>query len=516
MLNKLADIVRYIEEGLSSRTIGSSLEVSKTTVARYRALLDRYGLPPGKTARECSTRDLDAHLNRGARGSHKAPPDMDQVRKRLGKRGVTRWRLWTEYVEAEGERALGYVQFTRRLKKARIVDDVVFCQQYEPGYAALVDFSGDSPYYTDPRTGEHVTTQLFVGVLGHSSLAFARCYPGQTVPDWLDAHTSMVAFFGGVPKTIVCDNLKSGVIVPGKEGVLQRQYLDWGRHHGVAILPARAGQPRDKSKVEKAVRDLQGWLLPELDQRRHYSVDELNQRIAQLLPGFNDRRFQRCDESRRSLFEAVERATLRALPPTRFEYARWVGKNKVAADYHVPVLGHFYSVPYTLRGQTVEGRVGPDAVELWCDGERVARHPRSGVRGGHTTDPEHQHPNHRAQSQRTQTGVHTWALKIGPSMARVVEHQFAGKVPLQGLPRALVLWDLEKRWTPEQLELAAAKALARRVPNPTGVRRMLTETPAVPTKGLSVALTPRSRRRKAAAAPARRAKAPRSRRRRAS
>jgi hypothetical protein len=60
-------------------------------------------------------------------------------------------------------------------------------------------------------------------------------------------------------------------------------------------------------------------------------------------------------------------------------------------------------------------------------------------------------------------------------MKQVMQRQFARKVRLQGLPAALELWSLERSWNKEALEEAAARALARRVPNITGVRRMLTE-----------------------------------------
>jgi hypothetical protein len=306
-------------------------------------------------------------------------------------------------------------------------------------------------------------------------LTFACCSLSQTIPDWLDANTKMLEFFGGAPLTVVPDNLKSAIVRAGRNPTVQRLYLEWGRHYGVAVLPARPGQPRDKGQVEKAVLDVQRWLLPELAKRKFYSVEELNEQVAVLMTGFNERPFQRREGCRRSVWESVERAALRALPKSPYTYAQWAGKTTVPADYHVPVCHHFYSVPHTLVGKKVEARVAPRWVEVFLDGEPVARHARSTMKGGHTTDPAHQHEKHRAQERRTPDHALAWATSVGPAMKQVMQRQFARKVRLQGLPGALELWSLERSWNKEALEQAAARALARRVPNITGIRRMLTE-----------------------------------------
>jgi transposase len=44
-----------------------------------------------------------------------------------------------------------------------------------------------------------------------SSLTFACASFGQQLLDWIEAQTKALAYFGGVPKAVVCDNLKAGV-----------------------------------------------------------------------------------------------------------------------------------------------------------------------------------------------------------------------------------------------------------------------------------------------------------------
>lgn len=474
ILNKLVHIVRHAQLPLSERAVADLVGVGRGTVARYRRLLAQYGLPPGKTrAEDCSARELNAHLNRTERTSKKAEPDFTHALARLREPGMTKRWLWLEYCENAGADHLGYVQFTRRFAAAHLSEDVAYYHEHAAGEVVFVDFSGDGPSYIDKQTGERVETQLFLAVLGCSRLMFAWCSPTQTVPDWLDVNTKMLEFFGGVPKMLVCDNLKSGVAKAAKVPIIQRDFLEWGRHYRIAVLPAKPKAPKQKAKVEIGVRNVQQWMLPALAKRKHFSLEQLNARIAELTTGFNDRPFQKMEGCRRSRFETEERSALAPLPTRRFEYMKWVCQVRVPRDYHIPVLHHYYSVPYTLRGQRVEGCVSAQWVEIHLDGECVARHRRAPTRGGHTTNPEHRHPRHQAQSQRTAENARAWAKEVGPSMERLMAHQFSGDVPLQGLPEAFALWDLSKRRAHAELEAAAAEALARHLRTAADVKAIL-------------------------------------------
>src|SRR5690606_41664866 len=62
-------------------------------------------------------------------------------------------------------------------------------------------------------------------------------------------------------------------------------------------------------------------------------------------------------------------------------------RSKVHLDYHVDVERHYYSVPHSLIGKTVEVRLGTSTVEIFHRGSRVGAHPRSSIRGGFTTCP---------------------------------------------------------------------------------------------------------------------------------
>jgi transposase len=72
-------------------------------------------------------------------------------------------------------------------------------------------------------------------------------------------------FFGGVPRLVVPDNLKSGVHRASfYHPENNRSYGMMASHYGVGILPARPRKPRDKAKVEAGVRLAQTYSLPEV------------------------------------------------------------------------------------------------------------------------------------------------------------------------------------------------------------------------------------------------------------
>ena len=100
-------------------------------------------------------------------------------------------------------------------------------------------------------------------------------------------------YFGGVPQTVITDNLKSAVTKSGKEATLQRTYRDWAAHYRTAALQARPRKPRDKGAVEGMVRLIQQAMLPSLDRQTFFSLDELNAEVARLLAVFNHRPFKK-------------------------------------------------------------------------------------------------------------------------------------------------------------------------------------------------------------------------------
>jgi hypothetical protein len=132
---------------------------------------------------------------------------------------------------------------------------------------------------------------------------------GQQLPDWIGAHVRMFRFFGGSPRLLVPDNLKSGVHKTSfYDPEINRTYGAMATHYSVGILPARPAKPRDKAKVEAGVRFAQTYILGRLRRLTFFSLAECNEAIALIMQRMNERPMRKLGVSHRELFEKIERA----------------------------------------------------------------------------------------------------------------------------------------------------------------------------------------------------------------
>jgi hypothetical protein len=137
----------------------------------------------------------------------------------------------------------------------------------------FVDFAGQTMEVFDGITGEARQAEVFVAVLGASSYTYAEAVWSQSLPDWINAHVNALGFFEGVPRQIVCDNLRSGITrACFYEPLVNRTYADMARHYGAAVIPARPYKARDKAKVEVGVQVVQRWILARLRHHRFFQV----------------------------------------------------------------------------------------------------------------------------------------------------------------------------------------------------------------------------------------------------
>ena len=156
---------------------------------------------------------------------------------------------------------------------------------------------------------------------------------------------------------------------------LNPTYQEMAMHYGVGVVPARPHQPRDKAKVEVGVQVAERWIIAALRHRKFFRLADLNAAIRELLERLNQRPFRKREGSRASVFAAVERRALRALPAEPFDMSQW-SRARVNIDYHIAFDPNFYSVPYTLVHERVEIRSTLTTIEIFHKGQRVASHVR--------------------------------------------------------------------------------------------------------------------------------------------
>ncbi len=270
----------------------------------------------------------------------------------------------------------------------------------------------------------------------------------------------MLAFLDEVPRQIVPDNLRAGVLRANwYEPGLNPTYRDFAEHYSTAILPTRVRRPRDKAKVEVGVLVVERWILARLRNQQFFSLAELNAAIAVLLVDLNERPMRKLGVSRRQLFEQLDKPALAPLPAEPFVYAEWRIR-RVALDYHVDIDGHYYSVPYRLLREQVEARVTARMVEVFHRGERVAVHVRGGIRGRHTTLAEHMPQAHRRHAEWNIARIRREASAIGPGTATLTTLILESRPhPEQGFRACLGIIRLVRSYGRDRVEAACARGL---------------------------------------------------------
>jgi Transposase and inactivated derivatives len=468
-MRKLKEVLRLDAAGLSQHKIARSCSISQSTVHEYlaaaRAAEVKWPLPADWD---------DAHLERTLFPQRPAPaiwrkhpePDWSRIHEELQThKDLTLQLVWQEARENDPE-GYGYSRFCdlyrRWLKKL----DLVLRQEHRAGEKMFVDYAGATIPVYDPAGGEPRQAAVFVAVLGASSYTYAEATSGQDLRNWIGSHMRAWEFFGGVTEVVVPDNLKSAVTHPSYyEPDLNPTYRDLGEHYGVAIIPARPYRARDKAKVEVGVQVVQRWIVAALRKRKFFSLEEVNQAIAELLVRLNERPFRKRPGSRASLFAQLDRSALKPLPATRFQFGEWQTA-RVNIDYHIEVKRHFYSVPYALVRQEVAVHLTAATVEVLHRGVRVASHIRCDEPAKATTLTEHMPKAHQRYLGRTPSRLIEDAQQVGPATGQLVEAILAAKRhPEMGYRSCLGILRLAKTYPVERMEAAARRCLRVRAYN---------------------------------------------------
>jgi transposase len=325
-MRRLRELLRLkYDAGLPHRAIAQACGVGLGTVSAYLQRASaaglRWPLPDDLDDTALEARLFTQPASVSARD--RALPDWGGLHQERKKPGVTLALLWMEY-RAVHPSGLAYSQFCERYRRWAAALKPSMRQVHRAGEKLFVDFSGKRPHLVDPRTGEEVAVELFVGVLGASGLIYAEATPSQDLSSWIGAHVGMLDAFQGSPAIWVPDNLKSGVTTAHRyEPEIHRTYAELARHYGAVVIPARVATPTDKPKVEVSVQIAQRWVLAALRHRTFFTLADLNAAIRERVAAINDRPMQVAGVSRRVLFEQLDRPALTPLPRTRYELAEW-------------------------------------------------------------------------------------------------------------------------------------------------------------------------------------------------
>ena len=247
-MRKIREVLRLKHEvGLSNRAIARACRVSNSTVGEYVKRAEQAGLVwplPSELGEEELYRELFPE-GEAAKTAERPQPDWETVHRDLARKGVTLQLLWQEYREKHPD-GYGRSQFCEHYQRWNQTHTMSMRLPHKGGEVLEVDYAGMSVPITNPETGEIGQAPVFVATLPASSYTYAEVQPSQELQHWLAGHVRAFAFFGGVPKILRPDNLKTGVTKPNYyEPDLNPSYQELAEHYHVAVLPARVRKPKD-------------------------------------------------------------------------------------------------------------------------------------------------------------------------------------------------------------------------------------------------------------------------------
>jgi len=459
------EILRLAEMGMSRTSIGATLGYSRNTVAEVLQRAQMHGvdypLPDNMGDRELRDKLYPERIKEQLRKM----PNYEKIHKELGKRGVTLTLLWDEYCaecRQNGEIPYAYTQFRYYYHCFAQTSKATMHLTHKPGEKLEVDWAGLTAGIVDQDNGEIIPAYIFVATLPCSGYSYAEAFLVQNQESWTTAHIHAFEYFGGVPRIITSDNLKTGVERPNwYSPTINRTYHELAEYYGCVVIPARVQKPKDKPSVEGTVGNISTWVIAALRNRRFFSLEDLNEAIHEKLQAFNERPFQKKPGSRLSAFAEEEREYLQPLPTSRYELATWKTLTP-GFNYHISIDKQYYSVPCEYIKHKLDVRVTNLTVEVFYEGHRICSHPRLyGKPGQYKTVPEHMPQKHKNYSEWNAGRFISWAESIGAHTKTVIQAILTShKIEQQGYRACIGVLKLADKYGVGRLESACERALS--------------------------------------------------------
>ena len=449
-------IIGLKKRGWSHRRIARELAIDRETVARYVRLWAEGHLPnpaistPGSDGLPkpaISTPGSDTVGRRSLCETHR--PEIEQGLEK----GLSAQRIWQD-LRAECAFTGSYQSVKRFVGRLRHTQPRRF-QRVEcaPGEEAQVDFGKGAPTRTaDGKTRRPSVLRI---VLSHSRKAYSEAVWSQSTESFIRALENAFRYFGGVPKTLVTDNLKAAVLkADWYDPELNPKLEAFARHYGTAILPTRVHTPRHNGKVERGVgyvkdNGLKGRVFESLAEQNAYLRDWEIQVADQRIHGTTRRQVA-------ALFLAAERNALLPLPNSLFPSFK-EAQRSVHRDGFIEVDKAYYEVPEEYVARTVWVRWDHRLVHVFnTRWEQVAVHAR--VDKGRFS---HQQRNHRGRHGPIQRSQAYWLgelCRLGTHIGAWSRAMAEQRGP-QGIRVLMGLQQLTRKHAPALIDAACRQAL---------------------------------------------------------
>lgn len=348
-VNEKQGIKQLFEQGWSQRRISKELGFNRRTVSKYikaddfKCTIPNTGSGSGKCTNTNTGSEKNNSVHLGRRSSCDSFWETIKEKHLLGLNGQ---RIYQDLVSDYGY--TGSSQAVRRyIRKHKETKELPYRVMHSlPGEEAQVDFGQGAPVLEE--NGRKKKPHLFRIVLCNSRKAYSEVVATQSSENFLRALENSFRYFGGVPKTLVTDNLKAAVIkADWYDPEINPKLRSFAEHYGVVVLPTKPYTPEHKGKIENGIKYCQDNALKG---RVFKSLQEQNIFLRDWEKNIADKRIHGTTQIQvQKAFEENKKSALQPLPVDLFPCFT-EKERKVQRHGHVEVNRSFYSVPPEYLG----------------------------------------------------------------------------------------------------------------------------------------------------------------------
>lgn len=260
--------------------------------------------------------------------------------------------------------------------------------QVDFGYAGRVIWSN----------GKLRKVYVFNMGLSYSRYRYYEAVYSQSVKVFIQCHINAFKFFGGIPKTVKIDNLKSAILEASfYEPLYQGEYLRFANYYGFKPIPCRIKMPTDKGKAEANIKYVKNNFFKGKLFKGSTFEEGLIICNTELINWSNNTCNKKVHGTTKEVpfekFKNEEEKALLPLPAVDYEIAEWV-KRKVNIDTHINFKNNYYSVPYEYIGKEVAIEVKDKVIKIYADNQLLTTHIKCNEVGKFITNNNH-YPNYK-------------------------------------------------------------------------------------------------------------------------
>ena len=335
-----------------------------------------------------------------------------------------------------------------------------------PGEEGQVDW-GHFGHLTIGRARRPV--MAFVMVLSHARAVHVEFFLDQAMESFLLGHVRAFEAFGGTPRRLLYDNLKSAILERAGQVVrFNPRLIEFAGHYHFTARPCAPARGNEKGRVERQIRYLRDSFFAAR------TFGDLADLQRQFLVWRDDIAHQRAhpDDETKTVAEmlAAERPVLVPLPEHPFDPSR-VTPVRVEKQPYVRFDGNRYSVPHTLVQKSVTLVVTSELVRVLDGATEMARHPRCWSKGEVIEDPRHVdalwQQKRAASGHRGRSRLLAAVPRVAELLAALADRNEPLAAQVQALNRLLDEHDLDA------VRRAVDEAIARETPRAASVAHLL-------------------------------------------